>query len=310
MVSLCDISADPCDIHCFTFAGVADQLNTSYWTCSAGNDGLPILPTSISSSSPGSPSSLTTLKSNNSSKSKLIGPIVGGVVGGLMLFLLLVFCWRRQQKQPRVDPWSENQEPVSLLHRRGLSNQSQATTRTTTTSRSHVTPYYESPSEMRSAGINPRREFGHIQKRVPAPADPPAAESLVVLAPDSSTTSSHPMVKATVRSAPHMEPSASTSSPESVSQELPSIVALPMPSAVTFVTSPTRAHTRQKSQNTSSSSLHHVRLYSLPDTPPVSTEGVEQRLLELRDEAERGLAEIRAQRTGDDEIMPPPYHLP
>jgi hypothetical protein len=227
-----------------------------------------------------------------------------------MLFLLLVFCWRRQQKQRGVDSLSENQQSVSLLHRRGLSDMSQATTRTTTTSRSHITPYYESPSEMRSAGINPRREFGHIQKRVPAPADPPAEESLAVLAADSSTTSSHPMVKGTVRSAPHMEPSASTSSPESLSQELPSIVAPPMPSALTFVTSPTRAHTRQKSQNTSSSSLPRGRLYSLPDTPPISTEGVEQRLLELRDEAERGLAELRAQRTGDDEVMPPPYHFP
>ena len=323
-VSLYDASTRAYHSHSFAPVGIANQLNTSYWTCAAGPD--PVPPSQSPSSSSTSTSSATT-PPHSKTKSSLIGPIVGAVVGGLLLCLLLAFFWyrRRQSKQRllRIDAWKSetqsSQEPAPLLHRRALSEQSQITT---TSNHSHaLADAGESSPEMRSAGVVPQSKFGHIQQRLDTPVPPPpsATESSLVLTPPTHATPLPVSRKTTYVpvASPLSFPASSTfvSSTTSLSQDLPvTPPTMPPPSlpAVSFVTSPTRSIRRLKSRH-SNPSLRRGRVDSIPrtpDSPPVSADDVEQRLLELRNEADRGLAEIRAQRTGSGEgEMPPPYNV-
>jgi hypothetical protein len=316
--------------------GAATQLNSSYWTCNAGNDGLPTLPSTagLPVSSSNTSSTTTQLNSTGSKKSKMVGPIVGAVVGAIILCLILAYLWRRRRRDLSAHPWTgddSSQEPASLLHRRGLSEQSSATTRTTTTNHSLVSPYsFQQSPEMRSASAIQAQASRPSKRSVThyvAPSlgqAPPADDNLAALSDESHTTpSSHPAVgKEHVQIAPleisddtHIVAPDFVTSPISFAHELPAGIAIPP--IPTMVTSPVRARPRFKSRNTSSSSLPHVRQQSqqsIPDPPdsPPFVEHVEQRLLELRNEAERGLAEIRAQRTGsaDGSEMPPPYNFP
>jgi hypothetical protein len=260
------------------------------------------------------------------------------VVGAVILCLILACLWRRRRRDWSAHPWSahpwtgddSSQEPASLLHRRGLSEQSSATTRTTTTNHSLVSPYsFQQTPEMRSASAIHAQTSRPLKRSVSyavAPGlgqAPPTDENLIALSDESHTTpSSHPVVGKEMAplettNETHIVAPNFVTDPISFTHELPAGIAVPP--IPTVVTSPTRARTRFRSRNTSNSSLPHVRQQSqqsipdLPDSPPfVGVEHVEQRLLELRNEAERGLAEIRAQRTGsaEDGEMPPPYHFP
>jgi hypothetical protein len=233
----------------------------------------------------------------------------------------------RRQNLVRAEAWVNEkeitQEPAPLLHRRGLSEQSQATTHTMTSSQSHISPHATEPSlEMHFAGISPESKSAHIHQRLglAATSPPTATESSSIHTRHSHATPLHRAHKASREPVPNtpalpVASSALVSSTTSLTQESPVASPAILSSVLSLVTSPSRARRRLQSPDASSSSLPRARVNSIPrppDTPPVSTEDVEQRLLELRNEAERGLAEIRAQRTGSGENgeMPPPYHSP
>ena len=337
-----------CSAHCIATVGMATQNGSQYWLCAPGPDTLSPLPTTPTANTSTSPTNLTnptTLPISNveGNKSKLIGPIVGGIVGGLLLSLAL-FWWSRYRKRIqdrglyRIDAWKDgddSQGPSPLLHRRGMSEQSNMTTRTsqsTATTQSHITPYSaeRSPESMRSPIVSGPAKFALIQERLNADAAAAASpstetsensdmlsqDSHVPLMRKTSAGPDTPLVPSLIASVP--------TPPEDVHfvpppvPPIPSNIPLPAsPPAVSFVTSPSRSRHRPKSRNPSTSSLptrsriHSTSAPPPPDSPPISTDDVEQRLLELRNEAERGLAEIRAQR-GVSLIgeMPPPYHLP
>jgi hypothetical protein len=322
--------------------GIATQNGSRYWLCAAGPD--PLSP--LSPSATGAPASPTNAiipsslpaSSSGRTKSTLIGPIAGAAIGALLLGSILFFCWYRRRtqnrKKYRVDAWkggdNDSKAPSPLLHRRGLSEQSTMSTHTSHSANSHLAPFVaeRSPAEIHSTSMSGPGKFAIIQERLNAAASPSTetSESSDMLSQDSHLNSPLPVRKGstghtTPQSFGHSFRGAILSRDGEIIPPVPPIprrVPVPaLPPAVSFVTSPTRSRPRPASRNASTSTLGHARFDStstsapLPDSPPVSTEDVEQRLLELRNEAERGLAEIRAQRglslVGE---MPPPYHLP
>ena len=337
-----------CGAHRIATVGMATQNGSRYWLCAPGPDPLSPLPTASTAHASTIPTNVanpTALPISNvgGNKSKLIGPIIGGVVGAFLLLCLALFWRYRKRTQDqglyRVDAWKHEDDsgPSPLLHRRGMSEQSNMTTRTsqsTATTQSHITPYSaeRSPESMRSPVVSGPAKFALIQERLNAAAaaspstetsensDMLSQDSHVPLMRKTSAGPDTPRVPSLIASVP--------TPPEDVHfipppiPPLPSNIPIPTtPPTVSFVTSPSRSRHRPKSRNPSTSSLPRSQITSasvpspppppLPNSPPISPDVVEQRLLELRDEADRGLAEIRAQR-GVSLIgeMPPPYHLP
>jgi hypothetical protein len=314
--------------------GVATQVNNSdYWICGSLTRLVsslpdPMLLTSTRTRGTQSTSSASSAYVASGSNKKMMGPLIGGVLGGILVLSLIFLTWRCRRRMRRRQPVGfdvgistrTSSEPAPLLHRRELSEQSQAMSqlsRTTTDLENPVSPLLIIGHETRSMEIPSLPHVARSERRyqhsdmgqhadTASPVSPPILRGLD-LAHDSHTTI-HTRFDRSVSGHDPTSPVSPTTTLDISSQ-----VAIPSESPATAP-----QVFREKSQYYPSSSIARVRRPPTPPPPlpnpmPVSTEDLEQGLRDLRDEAERRLAAMRAQRVLSSEVqeggeMPPPYH--
>lgn len=315
----------------YCLSGVATKIDDRYWICGSLErlvSSLPQPPTSTrrhrgaTSTSNGASGTSTNnaLVASHSSK-KMIGPIIGGAVGGVLVALLIFafWCYRRRKRQRRAYGGAtiaySNEPAPPLLHRRDPSDQSQAMSqlsRTTTDVENGLSPLMVigRSSESQSMGITASPNFTQSERQYQqldnvVPTSPSTPEERDLSLPFESHSTIH--TRLNNRSLSEHGPTSPASLLTTIDNaDNTSQVAMPSDSPEELEP----PLVREKSQYSSAPSTPNARRPSSPPPPlpplPVSTEDLEQNLQVLRDEADRRLAVIRAHRDGG---APPPYEI-